>query len=94
MRKHLFWKAPLALMAVLAGAGVTAASAADVDLIGHWAFDDGAGIAAVDSAGTNDGVLVGGPTWQTVGRIGGAKYDCITGGAAKPNSTSFCPALS
>jgi len=72
MRKHLFWKAPLALMAVLAGAGVTAASAADVDLIGHWAFDDGAGIAAVDSAGTNNGVLIGGPTWRTVGRIGGA----------------------
>ena len=37
----------------------------------HWKFDDGAGITATDSAGDNDGLLLGGLTWTT-GKIGGA----------------------
>ena len=44
----------------------------DPDLIGHWTLDDGSGTAAVDSAGTNDGVLVGGPEWRSPGLIGGS----------------------
>jgi len=41
-------------------------------LIGHWAFDDGAGTTASDSSGNgNTGTLLNGPTWTT-GQIDGA----------------------
>ncbi|MBW8038583.1 MAG: hypothetical protein FVQ85_01135 [Planctomycetes bacterium] len=40
-------------------------------LVAHWKFDDGSGGTATDSAGTNNGALVGDPTW-TAGRINGA----------------------
>ncbi len=40
--------------------------------LGYWAFDDGTGTTARDSSGkSNNGRLVGGPTWTT-GKIGGA----------------------
>ena len=43
-----------------------------VGLTAHWKLDDGAGSSiAVDSAGTNNGTLIGDPTWTT-GRIAGA----------------------
>jgi hypothetical protein len=41
------------------------------DLVAHWKFDDGSGGTATDSAGTNNGTLVGDTTW-TAGRINGA----------------------
>ncbi len=40
-------------------------------LFAHWKFDEGSGSTATDSAGTNNGALIGGPTW-TDGRINGA----------------------
>jgi hypothetical protein len=40
-------------------------------LVAHWKFDDGAGGTATDSAGTNNGTLIGDPTWTT-GRFDGA----------------------
>ncbi len=40
-------------------------------LVAHWKFDDGSGNTATDSAGTNNGALIGNPTW-TGGRINGA----------------------
>ena len=40
-------------------------------LAAHWKFDDGSGSTAIDSAGTNNGTLVGDPTW-TAGRVDGA----------------------
>ncbi|MHC4499504.1 MAG: LamG-like jellyroll fold domain-containing protein, partial [Planctomycetota bacterium] len=43
----------------------------DESLVAHWKFDDGSGTIAIDSAGTNDGNLIGDSTW-TAGRIGGA----------------------
>lgn len=33
------------------------------DLISHWKFDDGSGITATDSVGTNNGTLNNSPTW-------------------------------
>jgi len=36
-------------------------------LIAHWALDETEGILAADSAGANDGTLVGGPLWQPAG---------------------------
>jgi len=60
------------------GHSLTIIDAAAVALLGpasgleaHWKFDDGAGITATDSAGSNDGLLLGRPTW-TSGIIGGA----------------------
>jgi|GEM_PF-987035 len=47
-------------------------ASADPDLIGHWALDEGVGTTAADSAGVNEGTLVGDPTWEPSGRIGGA----------------------
>ncbi|UCE98880.1 MAG: LamG domain-containing protein [Planctomycetota bacterium] len=43
----------------------------DPNLISHWKFDEGSGTIAYDSAGSNDGTLVNGPTWTT-GKIDGA----------------------
>ena len=42
-------------------------------LIAHWRLDEAEGVVAADSAGTNDGTLIGNPFWQpTGGRLGGA----------------------
>jgi hypothetical protein len=43
----------------------------DEGLVAHWKFDDGSGGTATDSAGTNNGALVGDTAW-TAGRIDGA----------------------
>jgi hypothetical protein len=43
----------------------------DRSLLAHWKFDDGSGNIAIDSAGKNDGILLGDPVWTT-GIIGGA----------------------
>ncbi len=40
-------------------------------LQGHWKLDDASGTTAVDSAGTQSGTLLGGPTW-TQGQLSGA----------------------
>ena len=45
----------------------------DSTLIAHWKLDEASGMIAADSAGTNNGTLVGNPTWQpTGGKVGGA----------------------
>ena len=42
-------------------------------LIAHWKLDEAEGPVATDSAGPNDGVLVGNPVWQPAGgKLGGA----------------------
>ncbi|MBN2018874.1 MAG: LamG domain-containing protein [Sedimentisphaerales bacterium] len=43
----------------------------DPDLVSWWKFDEASGTVAYDSAGDNDGQLIGGPTWTT-GHIDGA----------------------
>jgi len=45
--------------------------AAVTGLIAHWKFDEGSGTTAGDSAGSNTGTLVNGPTWAT-GQVNGA----------------------
>jgi hypothetical protein len=60
--------------------------AGDPNLVAYWALDEGTGTVAYDSAGGNDGNLVGDPCW-TSGQIGGALsfdgsgdyVDCGTG---------------
>lgn len=53
------------------------------DLLAHWAFDETAGRVALDSVGTCDGALMGGPVWQpTGGMVNGAlsfdgSNDCV-----------------
>jgi len=45
----------------------------DFSLIAHWKLDEAEGTIAHDSAGSNDGTLIGNPTWQpTSGKIDGA----------------------
>jgi hypothetical protein len=45
----------------------------DPSLIAHWALDETSGTVATDSAGTNDGTLLGDPAWQpSGGKLGGA----------------------
>jgi hypothetical protein len=52
--------------------------------LAHWKMDETSGTTAADSAGANNGTLVGNPTWQpTGGKIGGALQfdgvdDCVT----------------
>ncbi len=48
----------------------------DPTLVAHWKLDEAEGIIAFDSAGDNDGTVVGAPLWQpNGGRIDGA-LDC------------------
>jgi len=72
MQVHLFRSASMLPMLVITSLLTSLPAVADIDLIGHWTLDDGSGTVAVDSAGPNNGMLVGGPVWQPVGRIGGA----------------------
>jgi len=45
----------------------------DPTLLAHWAFDETEGVVAHDSAGTNDGTVMGLPVWQpTGGTVDGA----------------------
>ena len=45
----------------------------DPTLVAHWALDEAAGMVACDSAGENDGTILGVPLWQPEdGKIGGA----------------------
>jgi hypothetical protein len=45
----------------------------EMALIAHWKLDETEGRVAFDSAGTNNGTLIGNPTWQpTGGKLGGA----------------------
>lgn len=45
----------------------------DPTLIACWGLDEAEGLVAADSAGTNDGTLLGQPLWQAAGgKIGGA----------------------
>jgi hypothetical protein len=56
----------------------------DPGLVASWRLDETSGMIAADSAGTNDGTLIGNPTWQPAGgKIKGAlqfdgKDDCVT----------------
>lgn len=45
----------------------------DLRLLAHWMLDETEGSVAYDSAGSNDGVLIGNPVWQpTGGKVDGA----------------------
>ncbi len=65
MRKIILMMSMLILMSSFASAALTDG------LVSYWAFDEGSGTTAYDSAGSNDGGLVNGPVW-TSGRLGGA----------------------
>ncbi len=44
-------------------------------LVSHWSFDEGSGFQAADTAGSNDGFLLGDPTWSTGVLGGGMTFD-------------------
>jgi hypothetical protein len=48
---------------------LAALEGADSGLVGWWKFDEGSGTTAGDSAGSNTGTLINGPTWVT-GKVG------------------------
>jgi N-acetylneuraminic acid mutarotase len=48
----------------------------DPTLIGHWAFDEAEGIIAHDSAGDNDGTVMGTSAWQPAGGAVAGALEC------------------
>jgi hypothetical protein len=64
---------------------------AEPNLISWWKFDDGSGITAHDSAGSNDGTLENGPPTWTTGIINGALYfdDTNSDYVSVPDSNSL-----
>jgi hypothetical protein len=61
-----FWRGyePVVIDCILMG-GVEGIS--DPTLVAHWALDEAEGTVAYDSAGDNDGTVIGIPTWQPAG---------------------------
>jgi len=52
-------------------------------MVAHWSMDDGAGTVVTDSAGSNDGEIVGNVTWIADGALDGAvSYDVTDPNAA------------
>ncbi len=67
MGKRFFYCAVLVALS-----GVVGGSLVKADPVGHWTFDEGAGITVIEVLGSgSDGELNGTPEWA-VGRIGGA----------------------
>jgi len=68
--RKTYWSVALLALAILAVTG--SAVQADVEPVGWWALDDGAGTTVADaSANGNDGVITGDAVWTT-GKFGGA----------------------
>jgi hypothetical protein len=60
-------------------------------LVAHWKFDEGTGLTAYDSAGTNHGTLVNVPEWTT-GVLGGAlDFDGVDDYVEIPDADSLTP---
>jgi hypothetical protein len=61
-------------------------------LVGRWAFDEGSGTTASDSAGSSNGTLVSGPTWVT-GKIGSnaISFDGVNDKVSINNSSAIVP---
>jgi len=55
------------LQDVIALAGFIGPTVIDPTLIAHWAFDEREGTIASDSAGDNDGAVIGTPVWHSAG---------------------------
>jgi len=82
----------LALCGVLALSGPAWATDGN-DPISHWMLDEGTGLTAYDSVGSNHGILVNGPIWTT-GQIDGAlSFDGIDDYVDLGNDTSLKPPL-
>jgi peptidoglycan hydrolase-like protein with peptidoglycan-binding domain len=58
------------ILSIAAHTQLAAISGSGSGLVAHYTFDEGSGATAGDSAGSNTGTLVNGPTW-VAGRIGG-----------------------
>ncbi|MDA1191331.1 MAG: LamG domain-containing protein [Candidatus Poribacteria bacterium] len=63
----------LAVSALFVASSILPNSATAQDgLIGHWTFDEGAGAVVGDSAGANNGDVMGNPQWSAEGSSGGS----------------------
>ncbi|MFQ5421837.1 MAG: LamG domain-containing protein, partial [Anaerolineae bacterium] len=68
---------------------VTGGSAAAVDLVYYWKFDEGSGTTAADSAGSNDGAIQGNAAWG-LGQVNNALiFDGVDDWAAITQTFTF-----
>ncbi|MHC4084411.1 MAG: LamG-like jellyroll fold domain-containing protein [Planctomycetota bacterium] len=59
------------------------------DVVSYWSFDEGSGATAYDSAGSNDGTLVNGPTWTTGQLDGALSFDDVDDYVEVPDDPSL-----
>ncbi|MHC4457061.1 MAG: LamG-like jellyroll fold domain-containing protein [Planctomycetota bacterium] len=76
MKSHTYSALLIVVAVCLGGGGVTfgydlQVTTLEDGLVSHWTFDEGEGSTAYDSAGDNNGTLIGDANW-TSGKIGGA----------------------
>jgi hypothetical protein len=70
-------------------------TAAPVDLVGYWKFDEGTGAVVVDSSGNGNTGTVSGATWTALGKVNGALvFDGVNDRVQIPNSASLVSASS
>ncbi|MCX6793035.1 MAG: prepilin-type N-terminal cleavage/methylation domain-containing protein [Candidatus Falkowbacteria bacterium] len=82
-------------------AGVQTASTdtglGNAGLVGWWKFDEGSGLTAIDSSGSNNATLIGGPTRQSgnICKIGSClSFDGLDDWVSPPSQTYFAQSYS
>lgn len=87
MKKELVMLAAIA--SIIMVSATVSAQVYPEGMVSYWKFDEGSGITAFDSVGTNDGTLANGPVWTTGIVDGALSFDGLDDMIVVPHSSSL-----